>query len=111
MIQGGSPIGNESPWPSFGGNLQNTGRVMVKRADVDSFRAELRLIESSGANFKIEITGDAFDTYKLQYSNDLNTWKEVPGFKNIKTNFRGKADFKRTLDIGSAPTFYRLLNE
>ena len=111
VIQGGSPIDNESPWPSFGGDLQNTGRVMVKRTDADSFRAELRIIEASGANLKIEITGDAFDTYKLQYSNDLKTWKVVPGLKSIKTNFRGKADFKRTLDTGSAPTFYRLLNE
>jgi len=111
VIQGGSPIDNESPWPSFGGDLQNTGRVMVKRTDADSFRAELRIIEASGANLKIEITGDAFDTYKLQYSNDLKTWKVVPGLKSIKTNFRGKADFKRTLDTGSAPIFYRLLNE
>ena len=111
VIQGGSPIDNESPWPSFGGDLQNTGRVMVKRTDADSFRAELRIIEASGANLKIEITGDAFDTYKLQYSNDLKTWKVVPDLKSIKTNFRGKADFKRTLDTGSAPTFYRLLNE
>ncbi len=111
VIQGGSPIDNESPWPSFGGDLQNTGRVMVKGTDADSFRAELRIIEASGANLKIEITGDAFDTYKLQYSNDLKTWKVVPGLKSIKTNFRGKADFKRTLDTASAPTFYRVLNE
>ena len=84
VIQGGSPIDNESPWPSFGGDLQNTGRVMVKRTDADSFKAKLRVIEASGENVKIQITGDAFETYKLQYSNDLKVWKVVSGRRAIR---------------------------
>ena len=111
VIQGGSPIDNESPWPSFGGDLQNTGRVMVKRTDADSFKAELRVIEASGENVKIQVTGDAFETYKLQYSNDLKTWKLVPELQSITTNFRGKADFNRTPTPDSGPVFYRLMNE
>ena len=63
-----------------------------------------------GVNFKIEITGDSFNTNKLQYSNDLKTWKVVPGLKSLNTNFRDKADFKITLDAVSAPTFYRVLS-
>jgi outer membrane protein assembly factor BamB len=111
VIQGGSPIDNESPWPSFGGDLQNTGRVMVKRTDADSFKAKLRVIEASGENVKIQITGDAFETYKLQYSNDLKVWKVVPDLQSIQTNFRGKADFSRTPTPDSGPVFYRLMNE
>ena len=111
VIQGGSPIDNESPWPSFGGDLQNSGRVMVKRTDADSFKAKLRVIEASGENMKIQITGDAFETYKLQYSNDLKTWKVVPDLQSIQTNFRGKADFSRTPPPDSGPVFYRLMNE
>jgi outer membrane protein assembly factor BamB len=111
VIQGGSPIDNESPWPSFGGDLQNTGRVMVKKTDADSFKAKLRVIEASGENVKIQITGDAFETYKLQHSNDLKVWKAVPNLEPIKTNFRGKADFSRTPTPDSGPVFYRLMNE
>ncbi|MDA7675407.1 hypothetical protein N8676_00620, partial [bacterium] len=111
VIQGGSPIDNKSPWPSFGGDLQNTGRLMVKQVNADSFRAELRVTEASGSGMTIQVTGDAFETYKLQYSNNLKTWKVVPGLQSIKTNFRGKADIKRTIEADSAPTFYRLLND
>jgi outer membrane protein assembly factor BamB len=111
VIQGGSPIDNESPWPGFGGDMQNTGRVMVKRTDAESFKAELRVTEVSGGSLTIQVTGDAFETYKLQYSNNLKTWKVVPDLQSIKTNFRGKADIKRTIEADSAPTFYRLLNE
>ena len=111
VIQGGSPIDNKSPWPSFGGDLQNTGRVMVKRTDAESFKAELRLTEASGGSLTIQITGDAFETYKLQYSNNLKSWKVVPDLQRIQTNFRGKVDIKRTIEAGSSPTFYRLLNE
>jgi outer membrane protein assembly factor BamB len=111
VIQGGSPIDIESPWPSFGGDMQNTGRVMVKRTDAESFKAELRVTEVSSDSLTIQITGDAFETYKLQYSNDLKVWKVVPNLQSIQTNFRGRANFKRTPKPGSAPTFYRLLNE
>ena len=111
VIQGGSPIDIDSPWPSFGGDMQNTGRVMVKRTDAESFKAELRVTEASGSSLTIQVTGDAFETYKLQYTNDLKTWKVVPDLQSIQTNFRGRADIKRTIEAGSAPTFYRLLNE
>jgi len=111
VIQGGSPIDIESPWPSFGGDMQNTGRVMVKKTDAESFKAELRVTEVSSDSLTIQITGDAFETYKLQYSNDLKVWKIVPDLQSIQTNFRGRANFKRTPKPGSTPTFYRLLNE
>ena len=111
VIQGGSPIDIESPWPSFGGDMQNTGRVMVKRTDAESFKAELRVTEVSSDSLTIQITGDAFETYKLQYSNDLKVWKIVPDLQSIQTNFRGRANFKRIPKPGSAPTFYRLKNE
>ena len=111
VIQGGSPIDIESPWPSFGGDMQNTGRVMVKKTDAESFKAELSVTEVSSDNLTIQITGDAFETYKLQYSNDLKVWKVVPDLQSIQTNFRGRANFKRTPKPGSDPTFYRLLNE
>ena len=71
----------------------------------------LRRMEASGENVKIQITGDAFETYKLQYSNDLKVWKVVPNLQSITTNFRGKADFSRTPTPDSGPVFYRLMNE
>jgi outer membrane protein assembly factor BamB len=111
VIQGGSPIDIDSPWPSFGGDMQNTGRVMVKRTDAESFKAELRVTEVGGGSLTIQVTGDAFETYTLQYTNDLKGWKVVPDLQSIQTNFRGKANIKRTIEAGSAPTFYRLLNE
>ncbi len=111
VIQGGSPIDIESPWPSFGGDMQNTGRVMVKRTDAESFKAELRVIEASGDSVKIQITGDAFETYKLQYSNDLKVWNVVPDLQSIQTNFRGKAEFIRSPKPGSMPVFYRLRSD
>jgi hypothetical protein len=84
---------------------------MVKRTDADSFRAELRVTETSADSLTIQITGDAFETYKLQYSNDLKVWKVVPDLQSIQTNFRGRANIKRTSKPGSTPTFYRLKNE
>ena len=71
----------------------------------------LRRVEASGEDEKSQITGDAFETYKLQYSNDLKTWKVVPDLQSIQTNFRGKADFSRTPTPDSGPVFYRLMNE
>jgi hypothetical protein len=32
----------------------------------------LRRVEASGENVKIQITGDPFETYKLQYSNGFS---------------------------------------
>ena len=32
----------------------------------------VRRMEASGENVKIQITGDAFETYKLQYSNGFS---------------------------------------
>ena len=91
--------------------MQNTGRVMVKKTDAESFKAELRVTEVSSDSLTIQITGDAFETYKLQYSNDLKVWNIVPDLQSIQTNFRGRANFKRTPKPDSTPTFYRLLNE
>ena len=68
-------------------------------------------IKAGGENVKIQITGDAFETYKLQYSDDLKVWKVVPDLQSIQTNFRGKADFSRTPTPDSGPVFYRLMNE
>ena len=110
VIQGGSPIDIDSPWPSFGGDMQNTGRVMVKTINENSFRPKLRITEASGNKIGIQITGDAFETYKLEYSNDLRTWKLVPGIQNVQTNFRGKANLERSIQGNSKPTFYRVLN-
>jgi len=78
---------------------------------MQALKAELRVTEVSSDSLTIQITGDAFETYKLQYSNDLKVWKIVPDLQSIQTNFRGRANFKRTPKPGSAPTFYRLLNE
>ncbi len=111
VIQGGSPIDIDSPWPSFGGDLQNTGRVMVGISSEGSFRPKMRVIGSSNGAIKIQVTGDAFETYNLEYSNDLEKWKNVPDLKSVQTNFRGKADFDRTIKAGAKPTFYRLMNK
>ena len=110
VIQGGSPIDIDSPWPSFGGDMQNTGRVMLRTSNQDAFRPKLRVTGQSGNEVQIKITGDAFETYKLQYSNDLRTWKIVVDPQSIQTNFRGKADFK-TSKLGAGTVFYRLLSE
>ncbi len=110
VIQGGSPIDIDSPWPSFGGDMQNTGRVTIRKSNQDSFRPKLRVTGLIGDYVQIEITGDAFETYKVQYSNDLRTWKIVVEPQSIQTNFRGKADFK-TSKLGVGPVFYRLFIE
>ena len=110
VIQGGSPIDIDSPWPSFGGDMQNTGRVMVKTINENSFKAKLRVIDVANNKISIQITGDAFETYKLQYSNDLKTWKVVPDLQTVQTNFRGKATVQRTINPNSKPTFFRLRN-
>ena len=91
--------------------MQNTGRVMVKTINENSFKAKLRVIDVANNKISIQITGDAFETYKLQYSNDLKTWKVVPDLQTVQTNFRGKANFERTIKGNTKPTFFRLLNE
>ncbi len=110
IIQGGSPIDTNSPWPSFGGDMQNTGRVVDSTSNTDSFRPELRLIDIDIDSITIQITGDAFENYKLQSSNTMETWEFVPEAKNIQTNFRGKATFKTSI-IGNGPVFFRLITE
>ncbi|MDP7049389.1 MAG: hypothetical protein QF721_08055 [Verrucomicrobiota bacterium] len=84
---------------------------MVKQVNADSFRAELRVTEASGSGMTIQVTENAFETYKLQYSNNLKTWKAVPDLQSIQADFRGKADIKRMIKAGSVQIFYRLLNE
>jgi hypothetical protein len=53
----------------------------------------LRRVEASGENVKIQITGDAFETYKLQYSNGFSGTYALgsainPQFVSLKA-FRG----------------------
>ena len=84
---------------------------MVGRSSEGSFRPKMRVIGSGNGTITIQVTGDAFETYNLEYSNDLEKWKNVPDLKSIQTNFRGKADFDRTIKAGSKPTFYRLMNK
>ena len=110
IIQGGSPIDTNSPWPSFGGDMQNTGRVVASTSNSDSFRPKLRLINTDTESVTIQITGDAFENYKLQSSNNMENWKVVPNAKNIQTNFRGKANFKTPIIIDGT-TFLRLISE
>ena len=110
IIQGGSPIDTNSPWPSFGGDMQNTGRVVISTSNTDSFRPKLRLLDTDIDNVTIQITGDAFENYKLQSSNTMENWEVVPGAKSIQTNFRGKANFTTSI-IGDGPVFFRLISE
>ena len=109
-IQGGSPIDSRSPWPSFGGDLQNTGRVITATSNKDSFRPELRLISKETDSITMEVTGDAFEIYKLQYSNDLRSWKFVSEPQSIQTNFRGKDNFKISI-INNGTVFFKIISE
>jgi hypothetical protein len=90
--------------------MQNTGRVADSTSNTDSFRPELRLIDTDIDSVTIQITGDAFENYKLQSSNTMENWEVVTGAKNIQTNFRGKANFKASI-IGDEPVFFRLISE
>ena len=110
IIQGGSPIDTNSPWPSFGGDMQNTGRVVDSTSNTDSFRPELRLIDTDIDSITIQITGDAFENYKLQSSNAMQNWEVVTESKSIQTNFRGKANFKAYI-TGDGPVFFRLITD
>ena len=110
IIQGGSPIDTNSPWQSFGGDMQNTGRVVDSTSNKDSFRPELRIIDTNSDSITIQITGDAFENYKLQSSNAMQNWEIASGSKNIQTNFRGRANFKVSI-IGDRPVFFRLITE
>ncbi|MDC0316698.1 PQQ-binding-like beta-propeller repeat protein, partial [Verrucomicrobia bacterium] len=109
-IQGGSPIDSRSPWPSFGGDLQNTGRVVTSTSNKDSFRPELRLVNKETDNITMQVTGDAFEIYKLQYSSDLRSWKFESEQQSIQTNYRGKANFKTSI-INNGTVFFRLISE
>ena len=88
--------------------MQNTGRVMLRTSNENSFRAKLRVTGTSQQNLNIQITGDAFETYKLQYSTDLKTWNVVPDLQSVQTNFRGKFNLERSIQADAPPTFYRL---
>ena len=109
VIQGGSPIDIDSPWPSFGGDLQNTGRVMVGRSSEGSFRPKMRVIGSGNDAIKIQVTGDAlrpttWNTQMIWRSGRMCLTQERAD------KLRGKADLDRTIKAGAKPTFYRLMN-
>ena len=106
MIQGGSPIDNEAPWPSFGGDLQNTGRVTARKAQ---FRPKLRVLSVSDNTFHFLVIGDAFETYQIEHSSDLRQWNPLV-FGGIKTNFRGRADFKADKASDTRHEFFRVRN-
>ena len=91
--------------------MQNTGRVMLRTSNENSFRAKLRITGTSQQNLNIQITGDAFETYKLQYSTDLKTWNVVPDLQSVQTNFRGRFNLERSIQSDAPPTFYRLFKE